>query len=147
MRLIGFRDAVEDRDVGMIQCGQDLGFTFEAGDEILVPGGGLRQDLDGHVTVELGIGGAVHLAHAALPDLLQQFVLADRLSRLKRRPAWEEKVLNRWACVTDGLSITLSARECFLVRRVPLGLLRFLIGPQGKNPVDLIGPQPVYRFI
>jgi len=63
----GFLNPMDDNNVGVAQGGKDLGFTFKQGYVILVPGQGLRQDLDGDVTVELGVGGTVDFTHAALP--------------------------------------------------------------------------------
>ncbi len=43
----------------MVQAGEDLGFSLEAGQPIRIGGERLRQDLEGDLPVELGIGGLV----------------------------------------------------------------------------------------
>ena len=70
----------------MIERRQDLGFALEARHAlgILREAGG--QHLDGHVAPELGIGGAIHLAHAALAELGGDAVMRDGLLRGSRNP-------------------------------------------------------------
>ena len=79
MDLIGFLDSVDGGDVGVIQSGQDLGLAVKTRDAIPIPGKGLRQDLDGHLTVEFGIGGAIDLTHAALAELRRNLIVGDGL--------------------------------------------------------------------
>ena len=57
--------------------GEDLGFPLEAGQAIRIIREGLRQDLQRDVSVELGIAGAIHLAHAAFADLGDDGVRAE----------------------------------------------------------------------
>ena len=51
--------------VGMIECGDSTGLPLEAGESVGVAGHFWRQNLEGHVSRELCVHGAVHLAHAA----------------------------------------------------------------------------------
>jgi len=67
----------------MIQRGEGLGLAVKTCDAVPIPGDGLRQDLDGHVTIELGIGGTVDLAHAALTELARYFVVSNGLVELE----------------------------------------------------------------
>ena len=53
------------RDVGMVERRQRFGFALEARQTFGILREGLRQDLDGHLAIETGIAGAIHLAHAA----------------------------------------------------------------------------------
>ena len=66
---LGLLQPVDVPDVGMVQRGQDFGFTLEPGQPIWIVREGLRQDLECHVPVELGVPCAIHLAHAAFADL------------------------------------------------------------------------------
>ena len=58
-------EAVDVRDVGMVQRREDLRFAFETGEPIGVVGEGGGQDLDRDVAIELRIARAIDLAHAA----------------------------------------------------------------------------------
>ena len=49
----------------MVQRGQDLGFALQTGQPVGILRQGRRQHLDGYITVEIGVSGAVDLAHAA----------------------------------------------------------------------------------
>jgi hypothetical protein len=64
-------DSIDCRDVGVIERRQDLGLVGEA----------VRDDFDGDVAIELGVGGAVHGPHAALPELGGDAVVGDSLRR------------------------------------------------------------------
>ena len=58
----GFFQPVDGADVGMVERGEHLGFTLEPGQSIWIVGERLRQDLQRHVAVELGVSGSIHLA-------------------------------------------------------------------------------------
>ena len=77
MGVRGLLNAVDGGDVRVAQGGQDFCFSFKAGDAILIPGKGLRQYLDRHVTVELGIGGTIDFAHATLTDFGGDLVMGN----------------------------------------------------------------------
>ena len=70
-------ESIDRGDVGMIEFRQGLRFTLESGQTFLTPGKGFGQDLDGHFTVELGVGGLIDLAHAALAELRSDLVMCD----------------------------------------------------------------------
>ena len=55
-------------DVRMVQRREDLHFSLEPGEAIRVAGERLGQDLQCHATIELGIGGTIHLLHAAFAN-------------------------------------------------------------------------------
>ena len=63
----GFDEAVDGGDVRVVQRGEELRFALEARDALRVGANGVRQRLDGDVAPELGVPGAVHLAHAPAP--------------------------------------------------------------------------------
>ena len=49
----------------MVQRGQDFGFPLKPGEPIAISHHRGRQDLDGDLTLQLGIGGPIHFTHAA----------------------------------------------------------------------------------
>lgn len=61
-------EAVDAGDVGVVQRGENLGLARESGDALGVGRERLRQHLERDVAVERGVAGAIHLAHAALPE-------------------------------------------------------------------------------
>ena len=64
-------EAVDRRDVRVVQGGEHLRLALEAGDALGIGRKGRRQNLDRDVTIELGIACAVDLAHAAGAQLIE----------------------------------------------------------------------------
>ena len=62
------------RDVRMVQRGEHFGFALEARQPLGIGGDGRRQDLDGDVALQLGVAGAIDLAHAANAERRDDFV-------------------------------------------------------------------------
>ena len=54
--LVALLDAVDLRDVRMVEGRQDLRFPLEPGQAIRVGGEGVRRNLQGDIAVELGVG-------------------------------------------------------------------------------------------
>ena len=46
-----------------------MALSASHGEAISVPCKGLRQDLGGHLSIQLGVGGAIDLPHAPLAEL------------------------------------------------------------------------------
>ena len=67
-RALGALDAIDRGDVRMIQRGQHFRFAAEPGEPIGIGGDGRRQHLDRDLALQIRIGGAVDLAHAASPE-------------------------------------------------------------------------------
>ena len=88
----GFFDAVNLANVGMVERGQDFRFSLKAAHALGIGGELLGQDFQRDISVQLGIGGAVDLAHAAFTDFLQDFVMADacpeHVSPSQTLPKW-----------------------------------------------------------
>ena len=59
---IRFFEAVDGRDVRMIQRSEDVCFTFEAGEAVGIGGEGLGQNFDCDVAIELRVARAIDLA-------------------------------------------------------------------------------------
>ena len=85
----GLPPVVVDRgDVRMLQGGDRLGLRIEAPDERRIGGDALVEDLDGHVTLDVGLDGAEDDARGSVVDLLEEPVAAKRLS-----PQIESRIL------------------------------------------------------
>src|SRR5437879_2513578 len=67
-RAARFLEAVDGRDVRMIQRREELRFTLESGNSVRVGDEELRQDLDRDLAPELCVARAVDFAHAAGAD-------------------------------------------------------------------------------
>jgi len=61
-------EAVDVRDVGLVERSEQFRLAFESGQAFGVPSHFGGQHLDRHVAAELRVGGAVHLAHPARAD-------------------------------------------------------------------------------
>ena len=59
---------VQRADVGVVQAGNGLGFTAEAGQPLRVAGEMFRKDLDGDGPSETSVGSLVDFAHPARTD-------------------------------------------------------------------------------
>jgi len=55
-------------DVWVIEGGEELRFTLEAGHAVRSLRHLFREDLDRDLALELGVAGAIHLTHPALPE-------------------------------------------------------------------------------
>ena len=73
----GVLDAVDLRDVRMVQRGEDLGFALEARQPFLIGSEGRGKDLDRNAALQPGIARAVDLAHSAGAEQRVDVVDAD----------------------------------------------------------------------
>ena len=89
--LILFDDAVDLRDVRVVERREHLRLAREPRDALRIMRDDVRQDLDGDITVQLRIARAIHLAHAAFAHLGEDLVGA-RLE-LGRVDGVEERTL------------------------------------------------------
>ena len=65
MDAVGFFDREDGDDVGVIEGGDGAGFALKTGEAVGIARHIGRQNLEGDVAVEFGVGGAIDLAHAA----------------------------------------------------------------------------------
>ena len=79
-------EAVNSRDVRVVQGRQRLGFPVEASQAVSVCRYRFRQHLDGHVPREVGINGPIHLAHAARANLFGNLVGTKPAAWRQRHP-------------------------------------------------------------
>ena len=70
-------DAVDGCDIGVVERGQHLGFARESRHAAGILGEGFGNHFDGHVAAQLGIGGAIHLAHPARSDGREDLISAE----------------------------------------------------------------------
>jgi len=61
LRTVDFFEAMDLRDVRMVERGEHLGFTAESRDALGIVGERRRQDLQRDVSTELGVFGAIDL--------------------------------------------------------------------------------------
>src|SRR6185503_16443780 len=73
-QAVALFDAVDGGDPGMIQGGEDPGFTIEARQAFRVARERLWQDFQGDVAIETNVARPINLAHAAGADRLDDFV-------------------------------------------------------------------------
>ena len=73
-------EAVDDRDVRMVERGQDAGFALEPCETVRIGGERLRQDLDRDVAIELRVTRPVDLPHAAFANLRRDHIRPERLA-------------------------------------------------------------------
>ena len=79
-----FLEAVDGADVGMVERRQHLRFALESRQPVRVGGHRRRQYLDGDVTLQLAVAGAIDLAHAARAQGPDDGVDAEPRARLQR---------------------------------------------------------------
>ena len=69
----GFFEAVNVRDIRMVQGRERLCFAGEPGQPVGVAGECVRQDFERDVTIQFRVAGAVDQPHPALADVAQRF--------------------------------------------------------------------------
>src|SRR5262245_48187503 len=89
-------DSVDLDDIRVVQARQHLRFALEAlhAGSILREGG--RQHFDGHVAIQLGVGGAVDGAHAAFAELGGDAVMRDGVLRTRAPILLQPTGAARW---------------------------------------------------
>ena len=77
----GFLEAVDDRDIGVIQRRKDLGLALKARQSVWIGREQLGKHLDRDVAIQLRIARPVDLAHAAGAERRHDFVRAEQCLR------------------------------------------------------------------
>ena len=67
-RPLGFLDAVDGGDVGVVEAGEDLRLPRESGEAVRIAGEGVGEDLQRDLAAQLRVGGLPDLAHAAFTE-------------------------------------------------------------------------------
>ena len=73
---IGHLEPVQGSDAGMVQRGEEPGFTLETRDPFRVPCERFEKDFDGDFPAELGVARAIDVAHPARAQGREDFVHA-----------------------------------------------------------------------
>ena len=81
-RVFGVHDSVNVSDVGMVERSQNLGFALEASHAVGIAQERRGQDFERDVALERRVARAVDLAHAALAEQGEDFVVTE-LCRLR----------------------------------------------------------------
>ena len=79
-------EAVDVCDVRMVQGGEEFGFALESGQAPGVGADGLGQDLDCDLALEIGIRGAIDLAHPAGAEGGDDFIRAEARAGSQSHP-------------------------------------------------------------
>ncbi len=74
---LGALESIDGRDAGVIQRREQTRFALEAPQSFGIVGEGVGENLDGDVAAQARVAGAIHLAHAACADLLDDFVASE----------------------------------------------------------------------
>ena len=77
MRATGLLEAVNRRNVGMIQRSENLRLALESLQTLFVLGERLGQDLDRYVPTEFFVLRSIHLAHATFANGLDDDVVGE----------------------------------------------------------------------
>ncbi len=80
VQAAGILEAMDLRDVRMIERREDLRFPAEACEAIGIVGNGRQQDLDRDLAIQLRVAGSVDLAHPARADPRLDLIRADPLA-------------------------------------------------------------------
>ena len=103
-RMIGGLEPVDGRDVGVVECRQEIGFPREARQALRVASEERRQNLERDVARQLAVAGAVDFAHPAGADQGDDLVGAEACAGRQTH---------------RGLEIIRSAKPMSYVRRSP----------------------------
>ena len=79
----------------MVQRGEDFRFALEPGQPLAVGRHSVGEDLDGDLSLEVGVGGAIDLAHPAHADLRGNFIRAESGARGEGHEVRETRVIIR----------------------------------------------------
>ena len=82
-----FFDAVNRRNIRMVDRREEFRLAFEPSQPLAVVAEPVGQDLDRHIARQAGVVRAVHLAHSAGADGVADLVAADARARLERHCA------------------------------------------------------------
>ena len=81
LALGGFFHRVYARNVGMVQRSQNFRFPLKARQTIRMLRKRSGQDLDRYVTIQLGVSGAIHFAHATRTKRREDLIWAEFVAR------------------------------------------------------------------
>ena len=127
-------DLVDRTDVGVMQSGGGLSLPKEPLLGLFVVQQMRGQELEGHIALELLVLGSIHNTHAALAELLDDAVVADR-------PAdHDAQILTPPESSGEGCSVAHPASQLAAANTpmAAIAAMRFLIG----TPLPVTAPAP-----
>ena len=80
MAVLELADVMDGADIRVVQGGRRLSFTLKAAQGLRVFGDVVRKELEGNETMQAGVLGLVHNAHAAPTEFLDDAVVRDGLA-------------------------------------------------------------------
>jgi hypothetical protein len=86
---------VDMRDVRMVQRREDFGFTLEAGEPLRIRGQRSWQHLDGDLALQVDVGGAIDLSHAACAESGEDLIRAEARAGSQRQGRQVGRILAR----------------------------------------------------
>ena len=104
-----FLQTMQRGDVGVVQLGQKTCLSLEAVEVLWVSRELFGKDLDGDITPECSVLGAVDFAHPAFANQLEDFVVAERGSLFQRHANDDFVIL---CGAADELKEARDARSC-----------------------------------
>ena len=140
-----FLEAVQVRDVGMVQRREGLRFAREPGEPIGIAGEDLGKDLQRHVTIQPGVPGPEHLSHPAFADRSGDFVDAETGAGIENQvlglyvPGKQENGREERFKQGNGRKGVSSFKEENPSR------LRFSLSPGEPSPVRTPSPSSIVR--
>src|SRR5215475_2907695 len=88
MRAAGILEAVDARDLWMIQGREHLSFALEPREILSIERERIRKNFERDLAIELCIAGAVDLAHTARADLGDDLIRAETRTGSERHGKW-----------------------------------------------------------
>src|ERR1700730_14730526 len=109
-------DLIDRADIGMVESRSSLSFSLETSQGLGVSGDLVRQELQGHKTMESGVLSLVDDTHATAAQLLDDAVMRDGLAdqSVGSRACWERMLVGGRRQVNQKLALR-SSRSCHAV--------------------------------
>ncbi len=133
-------NVVNSADIGMIQRGSGLGLALKTSQGLRVTGDLVRQEFQGHKTVQPGVFGLVNDAHAAATELLDNAVVRDGLA-----DHWRESYVRETS--KSMKAVELAAVQQGRWRKIPVTLTdqqSMVTSPVGSVIGDVSPGRPVW---
>ena len=126
---LGFLDAENGGDVGVVEAGEDLRLPREPGEPIRISREAVREDLQRDLAVELGVRGLPDLAHAAFPKESSHVIVAEPGTSFERHGLLKRRNGLFYAGAGDWLQRVHSMAPRRRTQRGPTSSLRFVHDP------------------
>ena len=121
--VVALLDAVDLRDVGVVQAGEHLRFPLEPREAIRVSREGVGEDVQGDVAAQVRVGGATNLPHPPFADEGGHVVMAEAGAGGKRYECERCKGYRPRGCISlsvDGGTSSCARRYTVLIPYISL---------------------------